>query len=513
LNTEIEKFQHALSSFAEEALRWPQLISDKESKTKYLNTVNEELQNIRTELQYVEQKRAASKDMEKQRQVTLLNEEITAAEEKLKKLPTVTDKEITEINQLQKEALRSQALIDGQKLLLKIHPSVSGSIEVIQSRDKKEKIEFESGNSKIIHINGLAEWEWNDIIFTVQSANEDIETLNSQLEKIQETINTFLNTYNQRSIEDLIIITETRKKIDSIIEEKKANLKQLLGDDTKESLSERCKHTKNFPDTRDYQTIQKLKEDKIKESSVLQTELAKIEEELLTLEKKHISLSNLDQRRVKGLFEIKQKEDNLKLLSPLPHQYESEEAFNLIYKKFEEEKKGLVNQKHILELELKDLKQPILSLQEAAEQKVIADNKFQRLLKEGNAYIRIQEVLNQIINEADGNAFMPLHKRTEYYLNKLSNGRFQEIPFDATQPQELKGSDIRLPVTLLSKGTKDLLALAFRLAAADIFLENGTGFIVMDDPLVDMDLQRREAASEVLRTFAQKQQTILFTCH
>ena len=35
----------------------------------------------------------------------------------------------------------------------------------------------------------------------------------------------------------------------------------------------------------------------------------------------------------------------------------------------------------------------------------------------------------------------------------------------------------------------------------------------MDDPLVDMDRTRREAAAEVLKQFAQEHQLIIFTCH
>ena len=80
-------------------------------------------------------------------------------------------------------------------------------------------------------------------------------------------------------------------------------------------------------------------------------------------------------------------------------------------------------------------------------------------------------------------------------------------------PQQLEGYNISLPVSFLSKGTKDILALSIRLAAAEVYLENNSGFLMMDDPLVDMDSTRREASITVLKEFSKSHQTIVFTCY
>jgi hypothetical protein len=111
---------------------------------------------------------------------------------------------------------------------------------------------------------------------------------------------------------------------------------------------------------------------------------------------------------------------------------------------------------------------------------------------------------------------------------------------------------------LLSAGTRDLFALALRLAMAELYLDQGSGgggtpqgtavaedtappknappagepvlageparaegaapsgsggFLVMDDPLVDLDPDRQEAAAAVLGRFASRRQLLLFTCH
>lgn len=58
-----------------------------------------------------------------------------------------------------------------------------------------------------------------------------------------------------------------------------------------------------------------------------------------------------------------------------------------------------------------------------------------------------------------------------------------------------------------------MLAIALRLAITNKFLENKTGFIMMDDPLVDLDPERQSKAAKVIRDFSNHKQVIIFTCH
>jgi exonuclease SbcC len=48
---------------------------------------------------------------------------------------------------------------------------------------------------------------------------------------------------------------------------------------------------------------------------------------------------------------------------------------------------------------------------------------------------------------------------------------------------------------------------------AAYFLQGSDGFMMMDDPLVDMDPTRRRAAARCLASFGSARQLILFTCH
>lgn len=48
---------------------------------------------------------------------------------------------------------------------------------------------------------------------------------------------------------------------------------------------------------------------------------------------------------------------------------------------------------------------------------------------------------------------------------------------------------------------------------ANYFLQGSDGFLIMDDPLVDMDPGRRKNAARVLKGYAKGKQVIIFTCH
>jgi uncharacterized protein YhaN len=56
------------------------------------------------------------------------------------------------------------------------------------------------------------------------------------------------------------------------------------------------------------------------------------------------------------------------------------------------------------------------------------------------------------------------------------------------------------------------LAIALRLAYAKKYMQEMYGFLLMDDPLTELDEERSILASGVISAFAQQKQVILMTC-
>ncbi len=103
------------------------------------------------------------------------------------------------------------------------------------------------------------------------------------------------------------------------------------------------------------------------------------------------------------------------------------------------------------------------------------------------------------------------------YLQRLTNGQYVRIwtPLSerALQIEDSKGDS--LPVDLLSRGTREAIYLALRLALVSQYERKGILLpLVLDDVLVNFDTTRVKAASKVLRDFAREgRQILMFTCH
>jgi len=103
------------------------------------------------------------------------------------------------------------------------------------------------------------------------------------------------------------------------------------------------------------------------------------------------------------------------------------------------------------------------------------------------------------------------------YLEALTEGRYRRVwtPLGEDVLRVDDASGKAWAVEDLSRGTREQLLLALRLALVSLFARRGTVLpVIMDDVLVNFDERRAEAAARVLCDFAAAgRQVLLFTCH
>ncbi len=103
------------------------------------------------------------------------------------------------------------------------------------------------------------------------------------------------------------------------------------------------------------------------------------------------------------------------------------------------------------------------------------------------------------------------------YLDQLTAGRYVRV-WTPLGENVLKVDDAEgnsLAVEVLSRGTREQLFLALRLALVSQYSRRGAVLpLVLDDVLVNFDAHRAKAAARVLRDFAAEgHQLLIFTCH
>jgi exonuclease SbcC len=150
--------------------------------------------------------------------------------------------------------------------------------------------------------------------------------------------------------------------------------------------------------------------------------------------------------------------------------------------------------------------------EDLAERAEIARRTFERVRAQGRSYLRIREVLDRIVAGGDNAPLVSFHAQVADRFSRIT-GRVADIIFDGPFPTHVNRGDVSLPPERLSHGGAGALALALRLAMAEAYLEGGTGFIMLDDPLVHLDADRMAVAVGLLREFSARWQVIFFTCH
>ncbi len=202
--------------------------------------------------------------------------------------------------------------------------------------------------------------------------------------------------------------------------------------------------------------------------------------------------------------------------APLPATYADAAAFLLAFEQAQKEQADLRVEHEKLEGDKRALaaQAPDQSAEELAGLVKDAEEAFAAAKRRGEALQRIEAARVEVLGAGESALYDGMRDRLQKTLALMTAGRHARVLLDGSMPSALSDGDgAEIPLDVLSAGTKDALALALRLAMASYFIEGSDGFLMMDDPLVEMDPERQKAAAAALQSFAEGRQLILFTCH
>ena len=156
---------------------------------------------------------------------------------------------------------------------------------------------------------------------------------------------------------------------------------------------------------------------------------------------------------------------------------------------------------------------PDQSVEELDAQRRDAEAGFAAILARAKAVERVTAAVEAVAGSDDG-IYAGLADEVARRFAALSLGAHPGVVMRDRLPRAVRtATGAELPWEWLSAGAKDLLGLAVRLAMAGVVIGDSGGFLLLDDPLVDLDPDRQAAAAAALREFAVGRQTMVFTCH
>lgn len=133
--------------------------------------------------------------------------------------------------------------------------------------------------------------------------------------------------------------------------------------------------------------------------------------------------------------------------------------------------------------------------------------------------IEVYELTRSVLEEARTRTLRQAQERlgplTAGYLGVLTNGRYHTALIDQNLNIELQDPmrpDRHISPDRLSRGARDQLYMAARLALVDMLFPRTRPPILLDDPFVHFDPDRLAAAIAMCCDLARERQILLFTC-
>ena len=191
------------------------------------------------------------------------------------------------------------------------------------------------------------------------------------------------------------------------------------------------------------------------------------------------------------------------------------------------------------------------TMEELAQEEELVDGKLQELLSQVQEYDRIERMLTERYNAwlqnsqeykqlsaevGEAKKKYDLIKKTKEFLGQAKNSmtakytapimdgfvkyyglltgeEANDIQMDATTKLSVIEYNLPREISSQSTGIRDLIGVCFRMALIGAMYEKEKPFVVMDDPFVNLDDERRERVTAFMDRMTQEYQVIYFTCH
>ena len=443
-------------------------------------------------------------------------EALEAARAKREGLTVVDNAIFDELRSLRNRAEEVRRALLSGTISLSLTAGEDLELELRKNIEPPEPIRVMKGEVLDLRTEGALSLRHPGWHIRVQPGESDYDELTVELDKLNAEFERRLKVLNVVSIDEAGIRRDEYNEVTDEIRIAKRLLDDVLQGATLEELRGELGPKPDSGPPRSIEEIVKAHTTVGHEIRSLEIEMASLEETLdnyrETYGKRDTLLDLLLETRAKGAALRKRIAGLPELPAGFTNWQELREAYSGHRDLREEllaERSDLRTRKAALEALLPDV-----SGEEIALELEEAQAAYRAVRKDASALERILEKSDELLAESGIDFDNELKTAFDGYFSHITGRRYEESRFEDELPAGIvRGDGKVLSYDQLSGGTRDGFALALRLAMAGYFLEEKGGFLLMDDPFVDMDDQHRVDAAAVLRGFSQRAQTIVFTCH
>lgn len=516
LEHQLEAANSKKDKFLDISKRWPVLEyrvenadPDIEKKKGKLEELNEELEKSRNAVKVSELNKRIDKLEE-------LWKKVEDAREFLNKALKIEQTDINMPRDLESDISEFKAQIAAAKLTVRISSESERKLRYSEAGKEEREISIESGDT----IDETAEGGFtvisDDLKIQIYSGEGDLENTVQNLAKKETELQQKLEKLKVSSVNEAADKAREYRDAENKLHTAKDNYETELGEDT---INELRKQLESFGDVAEVRSQDEISDDIVN----VRTELNKLESEIKDAKDQIARWTEqygtndkviLELSKVSGESENIGKE--LKNLPKLPEGFDSPDNFvehvDALDADIRELERNISDKK--IEVAQKQSEAPEFSSEEYESMYKDAQHKFKQINKEAGTFHRMYEKATTVIEKLDESTYQNLDTGFMKWLNLMIHGRFSFIEMERDMPVHFVTSDNKpLSYELLSHGTKDAVSVAWRFALSEYFLGDNTGFLVLDDPLVDLDPDRQKMAAKAIEEYAKNNQVLVFTCH
>jgi len=448
--------------------------------------------------------------------VQRLHKQIEKANNKLAKITRITREDIENLQMKKHKIKEIESAIMASKLKLSLVSNLKQDFSTRDATGQKEEHSLKKGEKIEKTFQGKLFLEHQDWNLEVQAGEGEIDSFISQKEEKTKKFEDELERIGIESLEKAQSVNKEyeKYKTDAIYAER--DFKEELGDDNYEALE---KKVENLGEEKLGRSLEDISSDIAhidRDLRDIQEEKKKVEDKIKQWKGKYGSNDELILKLGENQYQLKELNKKLKDLPMLPDGFEDYKSFFDYLDSLNED--GREYQDEISELRVqkaqKESEKPEQSSEELNVMVGESEQNFQRICLEGKAIAMIRTKAKELLGELGMNTYGEFQNQFKKYFIKMSGNSFSGIKMEDDYPKKLiKPNGSELTYNLLSFGTIDTFSLALRLTMAGYFLKDKEGFLMLDDPLVEMDSGRQALAAEQINEFAKTKQVIFLTCH
>jgi len=515
LEERIKRLADELSTLRKVFMEWPGADNVLAATQQSIVELTETLKSLDTELANA-LKRASAEDLRLQHEhLVKARSEWNAAAQSLRESKTIPPGMLEQLESLTNETEKLRIQIAAQKLTARMSSQSDLSIAVTRGAGNAETVELASGLGWTGEAEGKLKLETGNLSIEVAVGTGEVDSLFSKLQKLGARQNEILAESGFADLASVKAADMINRECIHAGKNKKAIYEAALLGKTEETWAAEISALAALPATRSLETVENERNKAVTGKAQQEARVHQLLQKVEKWKQDYETVDLLTSRILEKTQELKSAESELAGLPQLPGGFAN--VSNYLTELGEKEQQ-LTNSGEIiknLKLELAKLsgsppKRTAEDLRDELERK---ERELQRCEETGQSLLRIRSKLNEIRGQRGiANPMQGLEAAIAGYFQRMTCGNYERVRLDGGTPVEVTGK-LTLKPGSLSQGTLGSLAMATRLALAELYLGELPGFLVLDDPFTDMDPARRSAAGQCLGAFAAKHQVIFFTCH